>query len=561
MSTGAGTTADDRPLGDDRPAARTAPATDATVVVVGAGPVGLTAALRFAGLGVDALVLERGDGLRREGSKALCMQRETLEAWQRVGVGQAVADRGVSWSLGRTYFRDRELFETRLPHSSEHFPPFVNVSQTEVEDALLARADDLGVDVGWSREVSGLEQDDAGVTLHVTTPDGPSQLRARYVVAADGVRSRVRDLLGLEFPGHTFPDRFLIADVRADLPFPDERRFWFDPPFNPGRTVLVHPQPDGVWRIDWQVPATVDVEEERRSGALDTRVRAVVGDADYELVWLTSYLFSQRLVERMRVGRVFLAGDAAHQMSPFGARGMNSGVADVENLAWKLAAVSSGAAPEGLLDSYDAERHPAAAENLAVTDATMRFMVPSTRARLLGRDAVLRMSGRSRRVRARVNSGRLAAPHRYTASPVVAPSGGGVAPDAPCTGQDTDGRPVSRVRELFGRDLVALVVPPVGMAVQDGPEHGVPEHGVPEHGLPGLVGAGAEQAARLPGARVVRLVGAPASPGEIGDSAGAVRAAYAPGVHLVRPDGYVAEHLPSVPAADLASRAAAALAG
>ena len=276
------------------------------VLVVGAGPVGLTAALRLAGLGVAVRVLERGDGTHREGSKALCMQRETLEVWDRVGVGQTVADEGVSWSLGRTYFRDDELFTTRLPHSTEHFPPFVNVSQTYCEDRLREAVDAAGVEVLREREVVALSQDATGVDVTVRGPDGATDVeRGSYVVAADGVRSTVRGLLGLTFDGPTFADRFLIADIRADLPFPDERRFWFDPPFNPGRTVLVHPQPDGVWRIDWQVPPDTDVEADRASGALDRRIRQVVGDVDYEVVWLSSYRFSQRMVDRMAVGRVF----------------------------------------------------------------------------------------------------------------------------------------------------------------------------------------------------------------------------------------------------------------
>jgi 2-polyprenyl-6-methoxyphenol hydroxylase-like FAD-dependent oxidoreductase len=424
----------------------------AAVVVVGAGPVGLTLAGRLAQRGVDVAVVEAGQRLRGEGSKALCMQRETLEVWARLGVGEQVAARGTHWTLGRTYYRDRELFTTRLPSSGDdHFPPFVNVSQTEVERLLLARVEQLGVPVHWGQPVTGLSQDGGGVRL--VTGAGP--VTGAYAVGADGTRSAVRGLLGVGFPGHSFADRFLIADVRADLPFPRERRFLFDPPFNPGRTVLVHPQPDSVWRIDWQVPPEVEVEAERASGALDRRIRAVVGDRDYELVWLTAYLFSQRLADRFRVGRVFLAGDAAHVMSPFGARGLNSGVADAENLAWKLALVLAGRAPDALLDTYETERRAAAAENLAVTGATMRFMVPPSPLRRRLRNAVLRGSVRVPALRRRVNSGRLAEPFVYAGSPVVEPGLGGVAPDAPLPGG-------GRLRDLLGQDFVALLVGPDG---------------------------------------------------------------------------------------------------
>jgi 2-polyprenyl-6-methoxyphenol hydroxylase-like FAD-dependent oxidoreductase len=179
-------------------------------------------------------------------------------------------------------------------------------------------------------------------------------VRGSHLVGADGSRSRVRRLLGLPFEGHSFDDQFLIADIRASLPFANERRFYFDPPWNPGRQVLVHPQPDSVWRIDWQVPGDYDLAADSASGGLDARVRRIVGaSAPYELVWLSAYRFHQRVVPSFRRGRVFLAGDAAHLMSPFGARGLNSGMQDAENLAWKLAYVRHGWAPESLLGSYD----------------------------------------------------------------------------------------------------------------------------------------------------------------------------------------------------------------
>jgi 2-polyprenyl-6-methoxyphenol hydroxylase-like FAD-dependent oxidoreductase len=426
--------------------------TVSTVVVVGAGPVGLTVAGRLVQHGVDVTVVEAGERLRGEGSKALCMQRETLEVWARLGVGEQVAARGRHWTLGRTYYRDRELFTTRLPSSADdHFPPFVNVSQTEVERLLLARVEELGVTVHWGRPATGLERHADRVRLD--TPDGP--VEGAYAIGADGSRSTVRTLLGVDFPGHSFRDRFLIADVRTDLPFPDERRFFFDPAFNPGRTVLVHPQPDSVWRIDWQVPPEVDAETERASGGLDRRIRAIVGDRDYELVWLTAYRFSQRLADHFRVGPVFLAGDAAHVMSPFGARGLNSGVADAENLAWKLALVLAGRAPDPLLDTYETERRAAAVENLAVTGATMRFMVPASRLRRRLRNAVLRGSVRVPTLRRRVNSGRLAEPFCYAGSPVVEPGLGGVAPDAPLAGG-------GRLRDLLGAGFLGLLVSPDG---------------------------------------------------------------------------------------------------
>ena len=377
--------------------------------MVGAGPVGLTLAGRLAQHGVRVAIFDAAPAHVGEGSRALCMQRETLDIWGRLGVGERVAERGVQWRIGRTYFRDRELFSVTLPTAgSDHFPPFVNISQTEVETLLLDRLEELGVRVHWGRRLTGVRQETDGVEL--AFEDG-SVDHAGYAVGTDGAHSAVRHAIGLAFDGHTFEDRFLIADVRADLPFPNERRFYFDPPWNPGRQVLIHPQPDEVWRIDWQVPPETDVDAERANGGLERRIRAVIGPhTAYELVWLTGYRFSQRLAATFRVGRVFLAGDAAHVMSPFGARGLNSGVGDAEDLAVKLGAVLRGEAGDALLDTYDGERRAVAAQNLAVTDATMRFMVPHGPWRRAWRDLVLRLSPHLAWARRRVNSGRLAEP-------------------------------------------------------------------------------------------------------------------------------------------------------
>ncbi|HEX6655923.1 MAG TPA: FAD-dependent monooxygenase, partial [Candidatus Limnocylindria bacterium] len=448
--------------------ARKAGALDAQVAVVGAGPIGMTLAGRLAQHGLQVVLLEQHPGHTGEGSKALCMQRETLEIWARLGIGERVAERGVQWQIGRTYFRDRELFSIQLPGSGDdHFPGFVNINQTEVEAMLLERLGELpNVEVRWSHRLTGLRQDERAVSLTCSTPDGERTLRVGYAVGADGAHSAVRHLLGVGFPGHSHEDLFLICDIRARLPFPNERHFHFDPPWNPGRQVLVHPQPDDTWRIDWQVPSETDVDAERTSGALDRRIRQVVGEGiAYELEWVTAYRFHQRLASRFRVGRVLLAGDAAHLMSPFGARGLNSGAADAENLAWKLALVLAQQAPVELLDSYQAERRAAAVENLAITDASMRFMVPHGPLQRLVRNAILRGSTRSAFLRRRVNSGKLSQPFSYASSPVIgAPHGderlpphGEVAPDARCTALDGEGGGLSRLLDLVGNGFLVLL--------------------------------------------------------------------------------------------------------
>lgn len=389
---------------------------DARVVIVGAGPVGMTLALELARHEFPSLVVDRKPHLEKIGSRAIVLARHALQAFRDLGCAEPMLEKGVALARARTYFRDTELFCVEFADTLPgQIPRFINLQQTYSERALYDRARTLGkfIEFLWGADVVDVSQDDRDVRLIAATADGERRITAEYAVACDGAHSTMRKLLGVGFPGSSFEDRFLIADIRADLPFPDERRFFFDPPFNPRRQVLIHPQPDREWRIDWQVPEDTDAEAEHDSGRLEQRIRKIIGAADYELVWLTAYRFHQRRAERFRIGRCFLAGDSAHLMAPFGARGMNSGVEDARNLGWKLAAVLGGEAGDALLDSYEAERRPAAEENLRVTSATMRFMAPPTPVHRLVRNAVLRASLRARPLRRFVDSGRLAEPAVY----------------------------------------------------------------------------------------------------------------------------------------------------
>jgi 2-polyprenyl-6-methoxyphenol hydroxylase-like FAD-dependent oxidoreductase len=374
--------------------------------------VGMTLALELARFDVPSVLLDAKPRLQAIGSRSMVVARHTIETFLRLGCGRQVLDKGVALSGARTYFREIELFSIDFPEAAGgDIPRFLNLQQTYVEEYLYELVSQTPlIQVGWDSEVSGVVQDEQGVTL--TLRDGET-LRGDYAVACDGARSAVRKLIGIGFSGRSFEDRFLIADVRAELPFPNERRFFFDPPHNPGRQVLIHPQPDDEWRMDWQVPSETDPTYERESGRLDERIRAIVGDRPFELAWLTAYRFHERVADRFRAGRVLLAGDAAHLFAPFGARGLNSGIEDARNLGWKLALRLDGEAPDTLLDSYETERRAAALENLRVTSATMRFMAPPTRLHRALRNAVLRASVRSRRVRRFVDSGKLAEPAVY----------------------------------------------------------------------------------------------------------------------------------------------------
>ncbi|GAA2796280.1 FAD-dependent monooxygenase [Saccharopolyspora taberi] len=396
-----------------------------SVLVIGNGPVGQTTALLLARWGIPVLLLDRRPERDPAGSKAICQQRDVLDVWNAVGAGQRIADEGVTWTTARTFYRDRELFAYSFHDRGDSpFPPFVNLSQARTEQILDERiAGEPLVDVRWGHEVTGIEQGADGVVLTCATSGGEVRVKGGWAVACAGARGEaVRRMLGVGFGGRSFDDRFLICDIRTDLPdWADERRFYFDPAWNPGRQVLIHPSPDSTFRIDWQVPAGYDPDAEEVSGALDARIRAIIGDRDYEIVWKSVYRFHSRLADRMRVGRVLLAGDCAHLVSPFGARGLNSGVQDAENAAWKLAFVLHGWAGERLLDTYHDERHAAAVENLDVTGTTMRFLVPGDDEERERRTSILERAVRDETAWQQVDSGRLAEPFWYSASPLTTP--------------------------------------------------------------------------------------------------------------------------------------------
>lgn len=328
-------------------------------LVLGAGPVGQTAALLLAEWGIPTVMVDARPERDKIGSKAICQQRDVLDVWDHVGAGRQIADEGVTWTRAVTLYHDRQLFaQGFVDRGHSPFPPFVNIGQDRTEAILDERiAAEPLIETRWGHAVVGIEQDEHQVTLVCLAgaPDAPREVRVSgaYLLVACGARADdVRQLLGLRFDGKTFTDQFLICDIRTELPgWEQERRFYFDPPWNPGRQVLIHPCPDSTYRIDWQVPPEYDLASSEASGALDTRIRQIIGDTGYDIVWKSVYRFHSRQVDRMRVGRVLVAGDAAHLVSPFGARGLNSGVPDAENAAWKIAFVLHGWADESLLES------------------------------------------------------------------------------------------------------------------------------------------------------------------------------------------------------------------
>ncbi|MBR0664948.1 FAD-dependent oxidoreductase [Roseomonas hellenica] len=439
------------------------------VVIAGAGPVGLAAAIDLAQRGIPVVLLD-DDNRLSTGSRAICFAKRTLEIFDRLGLGELVAAKGVRWNLGKVFLRDALLYQfDLLPEPAHHRPAFVNIQQYYVEGYLAERALALrGLDLRWSNRVIGLEQAGDGVLLAVETPEGSYRLRADWVIAADGGRSPIRAMMGLESKGRVFRDRFLIADVRMAADFPAERWFWFDPPFHPGQSVLLHRQPDNVWRIDFQLGWDADPALETAPERVLPRIRALLGqDARFELEWVSIYTFACRRMEHFRHGRVLFAGDAAHGVSPFGARGANSGVQDADNLAWKLAAVLRGEAPEALLDSYAAEREAAADENLLNSTRATDFITPKSEISRLFRDAVLDLAREAPFARALVNSGRLSTPTVLRDSALNTPDAdgfeGSMVPGAPATDAPIriDGAPGWLLEQIGqGFTLLCFGVPP-----------------------------------------------------------------------------------------------------
>lgn len=408
------------------------------VVVAGGGPVGLAAAVDLAQQGVAVVLLDDDDRLST-GSRAICFAKRTLEIFDRLGCGDAVAGKGVEWNTGRVFLREGELYRFDLLAEAGHQrPAFVNLQQYYVEGFLLERARTLPtLEIRWRHRVAGVEREADGVVLTVETPEGEYRVHADYLIAADGSRSAVRRALGHESRGQSFRDRFLIADVRMKADFPSERWFWFDPPFHPGQSVLLHRQPDDIWRIDFQLGWDADRVLEREPERVIARVQALLGpDVAFELEWVSIYTFACLRMGSFRDGRVLFAGDSAHGVSPFGARGANSGIQDADNLGWKLGAVLRGEAPDALLDSYAAEREFAADENIRASTRSTDFITPKSPASRAFRDAVLSLARDCPFARRLVNSGRLSTPSTLVGSALNTPDGevfaGGMAPGAPC---------------------------------------------------------------------------------------------------------------------------------
>ncbi|MCZ2133941.1 MAG: FAD-dependent oxidoreductase [Burkholderiales bacterium] len=438
------------------------------VLIVGAGPVGLTAALDCHLHGIPAIVLDDDDTVS-VGSRGLCYAKRALEVLDRVGVGQAVVDKGVEWNVGRTFFHDNEVYSFNLMPEPDHKRPgMINLQQYYLEEYLVNRCNEVGVEIRWKHKVVSVSPADDHVSLQVETVDGVYTIECDWLIACDGARSPVRTMMGLDIDGKIFMDRFLIADVVMKADFPAERWFWFDPPFHRNQSVLLHREADNVWRIDFQLGWDADPLAERQPERVIPRIQAMLGpDREFELEWVSVYTFQCRRMNRFNHGRVLFAGDAAHQVSPFGARGANSGVQDTDNLIWKLKLVIDGKAPARLLDTYSDERCWAADENILNSTRSTDFITPKSDASKLIRTAVLQLAQKHAFARKLVNSGRLSVPAFYTASVLNTPDDGSFAgmmepgapmDDAPVRVNGVDGRNEWLLDHLGNRFQLLLFV-------------------------------------------------------------------------------------------------------
>ncbi len=393
----------------------------AKVVIVGAGPAGMVAALELARHGVPSIVLESELQVSL-GSRAIVFTRRSLEILQQVGVADAMTADGLPWRFGNSFYRGQCVFRMEAPHDAhDRFHPMLNVQQQYLEQYLAEACEaNALIDFRWGNKLAGIEQQADHAVLRVDTPEGGYTLESDWVIAADGGRSPLRSMLALKLEGASYEGLFVIADIRVDLPFPTERRAYFDPAWNPGNTVLVHREPHGIWRIDYQLPKGETPEQALKSESLKARIDATLAmighaGAAWEMDWASVYSARALTLPDYRAGRVLFTGDAAHLLPIFGVRGANTAFQDSQSLGWHLAFVVKGLAGEALLANFSAERVGAAREIIDEAGKSTRFMAPPSRGFQLLRDAVLSLSLQHEFVRP-LYHWRTSRPHEYTRS-------------------------------------------------------------------------------------------------------------------------------------------------
>lgn len=407
-----------------RPAGLDAPEPRWPVAIVGAGPIGLAMAVDLALQGIRSVVLD-DNNVVSIGSRAICWAKRTLEIFDRLGIGERMLDKGVTWQVGRLFHGDEEVYSfDLLPEDGHKYPAFINLQQYYVEQYLVERTRDFPdlIELRFKNKVIDHVDQGDHIALTIETPDGAYGLEAAYMLACDGAGSPTRKRMELAFEGQTFEEHFLIADVEMDdSPFATdtpERWFWFEPPFHAGQSALLHKQPDNIYRIDLQLGPETDPKLEATEEKVFPRIKAIVGDKPFKLDWMSVYKFRCAKLDQFVHNRVIFVGDSAHVVSPFGARGGNGGIQDVDNLGWKLGAVLKGDAPDALIATYHDERSHGSAENIMNSSRATNFMTPKSPIEHQFRNEVLRLSKTLPFARKLINSGRLSMPCSLADSPL-----------------------------------------------------------------------------------------------------------------------------------------------
>ena len=426
------------------------------IVIVGGGITGLTLACSLARLGVQAVLLDEDNtvGVKGASSRGICYTQKSLEIFHKLGIYEAIAKKGIQWSVGRTFAGEDEVYSFDLRAQSNFNlstqPPFINIQQFYIEGYLVERIQQLGaVDIRWSSQVTAFSQNEAGALLTVTTPVGSYRIAADHVIDATGGHSPFHQWLGATVKSQKGDDRWCIADVRFSTHPPVERHTWIEAPFNENRAVWQHLMADDVWRIDYQMAPNANAEYVSREDVVRERLKRQFGpDVAVEIVWVGPYAYRSQCVDQLRMGRVFFLGDAVKTVSPFGARGGNTGIADADNLACKLAAVQKGFAPAKLLGSYHEERFEAATQNVHVTNRTARFLRAPDGPERLFRNAAISLAKQHPFARALINTGRMAVANTYTRSSVCGEAGGTSVQNA-AIWFDADGKHAGTLNDLL----------------------------------------------------------------------------------------------------------------
>ena len=478
---------------------------DCQVLIVGAGPTGLVLACELLARGIRARIIDKGDGAALE-SRALGLHARTLEVFDMMGLADQFVSRGQVVRRFHLYTDGRTLVRLELARNGSAFGFMLDVPQDVTETILRRRVSELGGRVEQRVELSGLTAGPGSVTAAVREPGGVLRtITADYLVGADGAHSRVRRELGLEFGGHPYAQDWLLADVHLGWNRrEDEMHAFFR---SDGRPLICMPMREHRWRVILPFAR----ERERQAPTLEEIQRLVRARAPEPVPvsdpsWLATFRCQRRSANAYRRGRVLLAGDAVHVHSPAGGQGMNTGITDAHNLAWKLALVVAGRSPETLLDTYGTERGPVAADVLALTHALVRLGTVSRPVPRAARNAIIPAVGHLAALQRRA-VGRVSQIHvRYASSALTCPDHGrsGVRPGQRVSDVlvTSDGG-TFRLYEVLRRGRHVLLVSARG----------------PGRGVPAALQAWRDQ---ITVAEVTEGLGAPGR------------------LHLIRPDGYVA---------------------